>query len=1137
MHTKSIRRPLPLAVALIVLLGLLATPPGSAQPSNRPPTHPDSQTPNNTVFLPIVQRSYPPNLVPLYRLTADPGDLAWLADNFLTDDYIPAVLTFEDESHAVDVRYRGDTSRHLPKKSWKIRFAATDRFGQDTGQRRLNLNAEYSDKSLLREFLAYDLLTRVGVPASQAEFVRLEINGGYVGLFTQVEQVDKLFLHRHGLDVQGNLYKANYGNLTRLDSAWEYRYYYEKKTNTRDGDAYHDLHDLATLISDTPDESFPQAITGALDVDEWLDWYAVNILLGNFEFIEKDHYLYHDFHTGTWHIIPWDLDLTFGHNWAQEHLTLDPDISWDNPIDSGTSTSRKADNKWNILVDRMMGVPEFRWQHGRRLIEMMENEFSEGEMFSRIDAAHALVRVAGLADPHKWGSNDGFLAGPDELKTYVTNRRAYLYSVVYDFMPDLPLPLAINEFMADNDSTLADEMGEFDDWIEIHNTGLVSLDVSSMCLTLGPLAQGQRADDLSDPCQWRIPDGTVIPGGGFLLIWADNDPEQGPLHATFKLGNGGGEIGLFDKDIFDNAAIDTLAYGAQTADVSYGRTADGGDAWATFSAPTPGWSNRGRPPVISDVTHTPLEPEADQSVTVTAVITDDGAITSAVLRYNGGIVTSEMTVLEELEEGKVGPAAELHYQASVAGTEIAMYDDGAHGDGASGDDVYGATIPGLAHGSRVDYYVTATDDAGMAATGRRSQFWLAYVDPEIYPVVQYAYQVGYHRPALYINELLALNRDGLQDEAGNKDDWIELYNAGEADLDIGGMHLSDSLRWPSWWIIPQGTVVPAHGYAILWADEEQPEGPLHASFALSGEGERVTLYDSHARGFGFIDDVYFGPQQSDVSYGRYPDGGETWGGMPPTPDESNQLMPPTIADVHHSPAYPTAAGAVTVEATVTDDGTVAAVTLHYDAAAGDQTVPMTHQSDDTYAAQIPPQPDGTGVSYYVEATDDAALTATDPPDAPVTVHRYLVGYTPPAVVINEFLADNETTNQDEAGEFEDWIELYNTGDATLDVGGMYLTDDLTDPTAWRIPEGTTIPPHGYLLIWCDKDEGDGPLHANFKLDKSGEEIGLFDTDAWSNVLVDSVVFNAQAADVSLGRVPDGSDDWQPLDPPTPEAAN
>jgi hypothetical protein len=268
---------------------------------------------------------------------------------------------------------------------------------------------------------------------------------------------------------------------------------------------------------------------------------------------------------------------------------LDEDISWDNPIDSGTRTSKKHDGKWNVLVDRMMSVPEFRWHHGRRLIEMMESEFSEAEMFSRIDAAHAAVRDAGLADPHKWGGNDDFLAGPDELKTYVTNRRAYLYSVVDDFMPDQPVPLVINEFMADNDSTLADEADEFDDWIELYNTGLVSLDVGGMYLT----------DDLADPTQWSIPDGTTIPAHGYLLVWCDKDKGDGPLHANFKLDKDGEEIGLFDKDAWSNAPywtrynvlVDSVAFGAQADDVSLGRVPDGSEAWQPLDPPTPGAAN------------------------------------------------------------------------------------------------------------------------------------------------------------------------------------------------------------------------------------------------------------------------------------------------------------------------------------------------------------------------------------------------------------------------------------------------------------------------------------------------------------------------------------------------------------------
>jgi hypothetical protein len=163
--------------------------------------------------------------------------------------------------------------------------------------------------------------------------------------------------------------------------------------------------------------------------------------------------------------------------------------------------------------------------------------------------------------------------------------------------------------------------------------------------------------------------------------------------------------------------------------------------------------------------------------------------------------------------------------------------------------------------------------------------------------------------------------------------------------------------------------------------------------------------------------------------------------------------------------------------------------------------------------------------------------AVYPSGAPTVTYGYRVGYSPPALFINEFLASNDTVNQDEQGEYEDWVELYNVGDTALDVGGMYLTDDLSRPTRWRFPDGTIIPAGGFLLIWADGEPGEGALHASFRLSKEGEEIGLFDRDEAGNGLMDSVVFGPQTTDVSTGRWPDGGETWRALGAPTPGGSN
>jgi len=143
------------------------------------------------------------------------------------------------------------------------------------------------------------------------------------------------------------------------------------------------------------------------------------------------------------------------------------------------------------------------------------------------------------------------------------------------------------------------------------------------------------------------------------------------------------------------------------------------------------------------------------------------------------------------------------------------------------------------------------------------------------------------------------------------------------------------------------------------------------------------------------------------------------------------------------------------------------------------------------------------------------------------------------LAINEVMASNDATIADAQGEYDDWIEIYNSGETPFDLGGMYLTDDLDDPTKWRLPAGdpalTTVAPEGYLLIWVDGDTADEGLHAGFKLDADGEDVGLFDVDG--ETLIDGVTYPALTSDIPYGRDPDAPDQWRHLSVPTPWAVN
>ena len=140
------------------------------------------------------------------------------------------------------------------------------------------------------------------------------------------------------------------------------------------------------------------------------------------------------------------------------------------------------------------------------------------------------------------------------------------------------------------------------------------------------------------------------------------------------------------------------------------------------------------------------------------------------------------------------------------------------------------------------------------------------------------------------------------------------------------------------------------------------------------------------------------------------------------------------------------------------------------------------------------------------------------------------------VVINELMASNSLHADDP--DFEgssDWIELYNASDSEIDLGGWFVTDNLSDTLKWAVPVGTTIPAGGHLVLWCDGENTvEENIHTSFKLSSLGEELGVYNAEL---TLVDSLVFSGLDTDVSFGRVTDGNSEWAWFNVPTRGSSN
>ncbi|MBK8567306.1 MAG: CotH kinase family protein [Saprospiraceae bacterium] len=144
--------------------------------------------------------------------------------------------------------------------------------------------------------------------------------------------------------------------------------------------------------------------------------------------------------------------------------------------------------------------------------------------------------------------------------------------------------LFVNEALAANTSILPDEQGEYDDWFELYNASDAPLNVGGLCFT----------DDEDEPCRWQLPlhfpEQTTILPHGFLLLWADGEPEQGLFHADFRLSAAGEMVAVFQRDGASYGERERLSFAQQSPNVAWGRYPDG-SAELRFMYPTPGATN------------------------------------------------------------------------------------------------------------------------------------------------------------------------------------------------------------------------------------------------------------------------------------------------------------------------------------------------------------------------------------------------------------------------------------------------------------------------------------------------------------------------------------------------------------------
>lgn len=149
-----------------------------------------------------------------------------------------------------------------------------------------------------------------------------------------------------------------------------------------------------------------------------------------------------------------------------------------------------------------------------------------------------------------------------------------------------PIPfndnIFINEVASSNSSFIADLYGEYDDWVELYNPHGLDVDISGYYVS----------DKSNNPTKYKLPNSSklVVPAGGYLLLWADDQPGQGPEHLPFKLSQSGESFTLYRPD--GQSKVDGIDFGFIPTNQSYGRNGDGNATWVTYLIPTPNAENK-----------------------------------------------------------------------------------------------------------------------------------------------------------------------------------------------------------------------------------------------------------------------------------------------------------------------------------------------------------------------------------------------------------------------------------------------------------------------------------------------------------------------------------------------------------------
>jgi len=363
------------------------------------------------------------------RLTINPRDWQELKANFQINLYYPAHFTWRGITvRNVGIRSRGTGSRSGTKPALRVDFDQYVHGGRFLGLKSAVLRNNVQDPSQLHERLSMQLFARMGLASSREAHAKVFVNTEYVGLYTIVESVDRVFLERHFGQSDGYLYKYDYDaddpphyfEYSGPDPALYSPKPFQPETHELDPDPA-PIAAMMRAIHETPDADLLRVMAGFLDLNAFMVHVAVENFLADEDGIVGNYgvnnFYFYRFEGSTRStFIPWDKSEAFKGGQRQG--------IWHNLYDVPS---------WlrNRLMERAERFPELRDVYLNALLRCADLALERapdappdgpGWLEREIVRQHEQIRTAVLDDPYKPHSNDEFDVSIGQLLDFARMR-------------------------------------------------------------------------------------------------------------------------------------------------------------------------------------------------------------------------------------------------------------------------------------------------------------------------------------------------------------------------------------------------------------------------------------------------------------------------------------------------------------------------------------------------------------------------------------------------------------------------------------------------------------------------------------------------------------------------------------------